>query len=53
LFGPTLPCGTTGNFVQEPAAPAPRTTTQSAMALLEPGRSPRSLLTCVLRRRTC
>ena len=37
LFGPTLPCRTTGNFVQEPAAPAPRTTTQSAMALLEPG----------------
>src|SRR5258705_12052663 len=24
LFGPTLPCRTTGNFVQEPAAPAPR-----------------------------
>jgi hypothetical protein len=34
---PTLPCRTTGSFVQEPAAPAPRTTTQSAMVLLGTG----------------
>jgi hypothetical protein len=47
LFGPTLPCRTTGNSCKS-RLPRPQERQHKV-----PGRSPRSLLTCVLRRRTC